>query len=410
MPEGALRRCLLCRGARDLCGKRTCPFLSYWKILEGVKIPKSEILEAPSPPSIFVGRIGYPLVRVSPAIVAGNGQVDLYDYPEKWLGFSLEDILRMRMSLVRGCLRININKPHLFEDAKLLAASSKPVDLEFWFSKPPKLTLKLDLYAPPLGPVGHVEKLRLLGEPKIPKHIDKVLGEPDIKASDAVWSLYSNEIPVSQIQRLFSIGAFGASSNRRLVPTRWSITAVDDIISNRLLKTVRRFPIFNHYLFFERKFTKNTFIALIIPKAWSYEWIEAWFPHTTWNPRSEIEVEGDWEDYFGRKTYASLGGCYYAARLATSEFMLRERRQGTAILIREIHEGFFLPIGVWFVRENIREMFRSKPEKYDSLKEILERLSKSTRLPLSTWISASTLIRRLRYQSELEVQLSENRV
>lgn len=375
--------------------------------MRSVKIPKAEVLEAPSPPSIFVGRIGYPLVRISPAIVAENGQVELYDYPEKWLGLSIENILRMRMSLVRGCLKVNVNRPHLLEDAKFLAASSKPVDIELKFSRPPKPTLKLDLYTPPIGPVGHVERFRMVGNPSIPKTVEKVLVEWDIRAADAVWSLYSGGIPVSQIQRLFSIGALGASSDKKLVPTRWSITAVDDMISSRLLKTIKRFPVFDNYLFFRRKFMKNTFIAIISPEPWSYEWIEAWFPSTTWNPGSGIEVEGDWEDYFGRRTYASLGGCYYAARLATTEYMLREKRQGAAILIREIYEGFFLPIGVWFVRENVREMFRSKPKKCDSLREVLEELSGSTRLPLSTWLSASTILRRIRHQSKLEVRLPE---
>ncbi|MCD6591643.1 MAG: hypothetical protein J7K78_01325 [Thaumarchaeota archaeon] len=403
MPREALGRCLLCRGAKALCGSKLCPFLSYWRAFRDIRLPKAEVLEAPSPPSIFVGRTGYPRVRVAPAVVAEDGQADLYDYPERWLNLSLDEILRMRISLVRGCLKVDVDKPYMLEEAKLIAASSKPVDLEFRFSKPPKLSLSLDLHAPPLGPVGYVEKLRLLDNPKIPKPVEKVIEEPEVKAVDAVWSLYSNNVPVSQIQRLFSVGAFGSPNNRRIVPTRWSITAVDDIISKRLLKMVKRLPIFDCYLFFERKFMKNTFIAIIAPEAWSYEWIEAWFPYTTWNPDSEVEVEGDWEDYFGRTSYASLGGCYYAARLATAEFMLRERRQGTAILIREIYEGFFLPIGVWFVRENLREMFRSKPEKYDSLKEVLERLSKATRLPLSTWLSTSTLLRILRSQSRLEV-------
>ena len=398
-----MSRCLLCRGARALCGSELCPFLSYWRAFRGIRLPRVEVLEAPSPPSIFVGRAGYPRVRVAPAVVAEDGQADLYDYPERWLSLSLDEILRMRISLVRGCLRVDVSKPYMLEEAKLIAASSKPVDLEFRFSKPPKLSLSLDLHAPPLGPIGYVEKLRLLDDPKIPKPVEKVIEEPEVKAVDAVWSLYSNNVPVSQIQRLFSVGAFGSPNNRRIVPTRWSITAVDDIVSKRLLKTVKKLPVFDHYLFFERKFMKNTFIAIIAPEAWSYEWIEAWFPHTTWNPDSEVEVEGDWEDYFGRTSYASLGGCYYAARLATAEFMLRERRQGAAILIREIYEGFFLPIGVWFVRENLREMFRSKPEKYDSLKEVFERLSRATRLPIYTWLSTSTLLRILRSQSRLEV-------
>jgi hypothetical protein len=171
-----------------------------------------------------------------------------------------------------------------------------------------------------------------------------------------------------------------------------------------LIEDVKRLPIIDSYLFFERRVSRNTFIAVIAPYAWSYEWIEAWFPYTTWNPGAEVEVEGDWEDYRGRTTYASLGGCYYAARLATAEFMLRTRKQGMAILIREIYEGFFLPIGVWFVRENLRRMFESRPEKYDQLEDVLERISRSTRLPLSTWLNTSRLLRSLLRQTRLEVR------
>jgi hypothetical protein len=144
---------------------------------------------------------------------------------------------------------------------------------------------------------------------------------------------------------------------------------------------------------------------VIAPGAWSYEWIEAWFPHTTWNPGATVEVEGDWEGYWGRTTYASLGGCYYAARLATAEYMLREGFQGTAVLIREIYEGFFLPIGVWFVRESVRALFRSRPERYDSLGEVLERLGRSTRLPLGVWLEKSALLGRMLRQERLEVWL-----
>jgi hypothetical protein len=81
--------------------------------------------------------------------------------------------------------------------------------------------------------------------------------------------------------------------------------------------------------------------------------------------------------------------------------MLREKRQGTAILIREIYEGFFSPIGVWFVRENIRQLFRTKPEKYSSLGEVLERLGKATRLPLQVWLEKSRLLRNLLRQESI---------
>ncbi|MEM2593213.1 MAG: Nre family DNA repair protein [Thermofilaceae archaeon] len=404
MPGSFMKPCLLCRGARGLCGESPCPLYSIWHVAEEIKIPNSSILEAPSPPSVFVGWTGYPKVRVAPSVSVGDGDAWMYDAPEKWLDLSLDEILKMRLSLVRGYTTIEVGKPMLIEDLRLIASSARSVDLELKFAKPPRPEVKLDINSPPLGPAGVVEKFKIVDEPRIEKPVEKVLSDSGLKASEAVIQLYSSGIPVSRIQRIFSVGGLGLEGLRRIVPTRWSITAVDSIISRKLIEEVKRLPVVDSYLFFERRASRNTFVAIIAPHAWSYEWIEAWFPYTTWNPGAEVEIEGDWEGYRGRTTYASLGGCYYAARLATAEFMLRAGRQGTAILIREIYEGFFLPIGVWFVRENLRKMFESRPEKYDRLEEVLERLSRSMRLPLSTWLRESRLLRNLLTQARLEVQ------
>lgn len=368
-----------------------------------MKPPSSLELEELSPPSVFVGRVGYPRVRVAPAVAVGGGDAELYERPEQWLGMPLEEVLRMRLGLVRGVVEADVRKPGVLGDVALAAISSKPVELDIRFEKPPRPRAYLDLFSPPFGPAGVAEKVRVLGNPSVPKPLERVCGDEGLRAGEAVVYLYESGVPVSQIQRAFSVGALGDVKLRRLVPTRWSITAVDDILSRHLLRQVRRFEQLDGYLFFERKYAENTFVAILAPGPWSYEWIEAWFPYTTWNPGVEVEVEGDWEGFRGRDSYASLGGCYYAARLATAEYLVRVKRQATVILLREIYEGFFLPIGVWFVRENIRELFRSQPERYGSLSEVLERLSASTRLPLSTWLKASRLLRDMLLQQKLEV-------
>ncbi len=368
-----------------------------------MQAPRALRLEEPSPPSVFVGRVGYPRVRVAPAVASAGGEAGLYERPEEWLGLPLEEVLRMRLGLVRGVLQADVRKPGALEEIALLAMSSKPVEVEVRFARPPRTGVRLDPFTPPFGPAGEAERVRLLGNPAVPKPLERVYGDEGLRAEEAVVYLYESGVPVSQIQRAFSVGALGSSRLRRLVPTRWSITAVDDIISRYLLERVKRLEHLDKYLFFERKYADNTFVAILAPGPWSYEWIEAWFPHTTWNPGLTVEVEGDWEGFRGRTTYASLGGCYYAARLATAEYLLRLGRQATAVLIREIYEGFFLPIGVWFVRENVRQLFAARPEQYDSLGEVLERLSRATRLPLSTWISASRLLRGMLKQERLPV-------
>jgi hypothetical protein len=53
----------------------------------------------------------------------------------------------------------------------------------------------------------------------------------------------------------------------------------------------------------------------------------------------------------------------------------------------------------------VRALFRSRPERYDSLGEVLERLGKSTRLPLGVWLEKSALLRRMLRQERLEVWL-----
>jgi len=405
MSSKAASLCLLCRGAKGLCGKPVCPVLALWRAVEAVKPPSDLVLEGASPPSVFVGRVGYPRVRLAPAAPPETGDTSLYDMPERWLELGIGNVLEMRLNLVRGVAEVDVRKPWGLEELQLLAISSKPVDVELKFAKPPKPSVKLDIFAPPMGPAAPAERVEVLGNPKPLRPLEKAFYDTDLKAVEAVVYLYESGVPVSAIQRALSVGALGTGRLRRLVPTRWSITAVDDTLSRRLIEEVKGLKLLDHYLFFERKYADNTFVAVIAPGAWSYEWIEAWFPHTAWNPGATVEVEGDWEGFRGRTSYASLGGCYYAARLATAEYMVKEGFQGTAILIREIYEGFFLPIGVWFVRENARALFRSKPERYDSLQEVLERLGRSTRLPLSVWLEKSTLLRRMLRQERLEVWL-----
>ncbi|MGB9708767.1 MAG: Nre family DNA repair protein [Infirmifilum sp.] len=405
MSSRVTNMCLKCRGAKNLCGLPTCPFMSIWKSLGQIRPPTSSELEAPSPPSVFVGRVGYPKVRVAPSVATLEGDPSVYDSPERWLDYSLDEILKFRFGLVMGNLHFDVRRPDLVNEIALLSASSKPLDVMVRFAKPPR-GLRLDPHAPPFGPSGVAEKIRVLDNPKIPRPVEKFLGDDGVRSEEAVWSLYESGLPVSTIQRVFSVGLLGKTPLRRLVPTRWSITAVDDMVSRRIIREVKGYPTIDSFLFFERKHSNNLFVGILAPYSWSFEWIEAWFPHTTWNPGTAVEVEADWEGFKGRTEYASLGGCYYASRLASAEYLRRERRQATVLLIREIYEGFFLPIGVWFVRENVRALFRGKPEKYDNLRDVIERLGKTTRLPVRVWLEKSRILRDLLKQARLEVSSS----
>jgi hypothetical protein len=287
------------------------------------------------------------------------------------------------------------------EQTRELALSVDSVDVELALMKPPRRSLILDDDVQPFGPSAPVRDLRV-GNARWDHQIEKAFYDTDLKAVDAVKGLYSDSVMVTKIQRAFSVGAFGLEQNRRLVPTRWSITAVDDILSKDLREKVKTFPEINEYRVYESRYLDNIFEVLMLPQAWSYEAMEAWYPGTIWNPTGKnVMIYGDWEGHEGRTTYASIGGCYYAARLAVCELLEKERRQATVIVLREAHPGYIMPVGVWQVRENVRNAMRQAPSKFRTLDEALMHISNQFQIPLSRWIQNSKLLQDALYQKKL---------
>lgn len=399
------RLCAICRG-KGLCGLSYCPLLAKRMAMVKLRrVHRSREIYGSSPPSVFVGRYGYPYVNIGPSLPPITGNTSIYDLPEKWLGLSLERILDYRWSLITGSRKTSIHniEDPLIEKIHEVVLSVKPVEVEIHLEKPPKPIISFNEYEPPQGPRAPLREFHVVGNPWIPRIIDRVYSDVDLKATEAVIELYRSGVPVTHIQRILSVGALGVKKNRRLVPTRWSITAVDDTISKYLVEKIKDYEEISEVEVYVRRYYDNLFIAILVPGKWSFEWMEAWWPGSTWNPGSnEIIVEGDYEGYHGRTTYASIGGCYYATRLAVAEHLYQRRRQAIAIVLREIYPGFNLPIGVWFVRENIRAMLRRKPVlKTNNIWEALKIIDKETRLGAKKWVKSSRLLQRIIYVKKI---------
>ncbi len=362
-------------------------------------------VDGASPPSVFIGRIGYPYVYAGPMVPPVHEDTSLMDIPELWFGKSMDEIVGFRSMLVRGMHRVNVwrfeEAGRIMEQTRELALSVDSVDVELALMKPPRRSLVLDDDIQPFGPSAPVRDLHV-GNARWDHQIEKAFYDTDLKAVDAVKGLYSDSVMVTKIQRAFSVGAFGLEQNRRLVPTRWSITAVDDILSKDLRERVKTYPEINEFRVYESRYLDNIFEVLMLPQAWSYEAMEAWYPGTIWNPTGKnVMIYGDWEGHEGRTTYASIGGCYYAARLAVCELLEKERRQATVIVLREAHPGYIMPVGVWQVRENVRNAMRQAPSKFRTLDEALMRISNQFQIPLLRWIQNSKLLQDALYQKKL---------
>jgi len=398
--------CVVCKGSRRLCGKTRCPIMvrvNYF--LKSVPLMSTEDIAGVSPPSVFIGRIGYPQVYVGPLVPPVHGDTSLYDLPEQWFGKPIDEIVGFRSMLIRGKHRVHVQKfaeaGKIMEQTRELALAETSVDTELNLTKKPRGSIFMDDSVQPFGPSAPIRDLHV-GNARFDHRVEKAYYDTDLRATQAVLELYDRGVMVSKIQKAFSVGAFGIEKNRRLVPTRWSITAVDDIVSKSLAETVKTFPEINEYRVYESVYLDNVFEILMIPSAWSYESMEAWYPGTVWNPHGKnTAIFSDWEGNDRRKTYAQIGGCYYSARLAVCEQLIKERRQATVIVLREARPGYIMPIGVWQVRENVRNAMRQKPHLFNTLGESLKFISSRFEIPMRRWIMQSALLKNALFQKKI---------
>ena len=148
------------------------------------------------------------------------------------LGMDIGEIIASRSSLVRSESKIVIKEAEapgkLLEACQQIAMSSAPVGTEVSFFKPPQGRLQFDGVLSPSGPSGELKEMQITTNPLIPRKVDQMVEDRDASAAAALGELYSSGIGMDHISRMLSLGLLG--KKRKLVPTRWSITASDDMI------------------------------------------------------------------------------------------------------------------------------------------------------------------------------------
>jgi len=394
--------CQKCKGFRDLCGKGLCPILVKAKSIADIQktFSKTDFFGA-SPPGVFIGEYGYPKVYVGPLVPPLASQdTTIYDAEDQWITKSMDEIIGYRTALVRGKKFEKVKSARdpskILEVTQELVMASKSVDTEMSFIKRPKLDIVFSPRATPAGPSGVIKKTRLTENPKVPKPVDKVVSDIDLKAVGGITKLYDDEIPQRQITRLLSVGLFGVKKQRRLVPTTWSITAVDDILGKRYWKQVLNKNWINNVLLFGHKALGNNVQILLYPSGWMYEVLEYWLISPTGTPDS------DWETWRGRKTYAkTIAGAYYATKLPVLQYLMDINRQAGALVFLEVGKEW-VPMGVWRFREIAKEALKQEPMKFDSLEQAYVELKKRMVLPLERWLNKSHTLKILKTQPTLE--------
>ena len=349
----------------------------------------SDSLSGTSPPSVFVGSYGYPKVSVGPMVPPIHGDTSILDSPEKWKGKSLEEIVNFRLNLIRGVKKIPNEQTdgRYIESLQEVTMSSKPTDSDLLFQKPTSPKVSLDGEGAPFGPVGEIKSAKFSGTSSV-KSIEKIFYDKDLKAQDAVMTLYNSGIEISKIQKCFSIGMMG--QKRKLVPTKWSITATDDIISKSLTGEVLDYGLIDSYKIFSYEHLGNSFSVVLFPHRWIYEMIEAWYSNGI------LGFGSDHEDARGIHHPPAIAGAYFAAKLGVLEYLSEKKIQAGVIILREIRPEYAIPVGVWQVREGIREAMKQKPILSDNFDNALHLASQKMSVSKSEWLShgsISTLMR-----------------
>jgi DNA repair protein NreA len=383
----------------------------YWLtyLNENSKRFSRSTISGASPPSVFVGQYGYPKVSIGPMIppdIHGNSS-SILDSPERWVGKTLHEILDYRLSLVRGLNSIKIDdlENRFILSLQELTMSSKPAESEVDFHKIPIFhqTLlsnqnnDLNQEFTPFGPQAEIKSFKLSSSTSTNKKIDYMYSDNTIKATDAVIELYNSGIEISQINKVLSLGMLGRKNKRHLVPTRWSISATDDIISSYLVKRVELYQSIDKFEVIKYNHFSNYYSIIFIPSdVWSFEMVEAWYDQNNVN---KFYLESDYENATGLDHYPRIAGAYFAAKLGILEYLTSNKKRKCSVLVlREIRPEYLVPLGVWQIREGIRDALRSKEVAQSpptmtflDFRKALLYASKGMTVPILNWLKHSII-------------------
>jgi len=401
-------QCVKCKG-RGFCGRTFCPLIAKseaaFKIKE--RLGKEDFFgSAPAP---FIGHYGYPNLNVGILSLQEN-KLDawLYDAPKYWAqhNYQIQQIIEFRSELVNSRFKAHIkdfNK--MLEIEQEIGMASHPVDVEINLDKKPHFRFSSDPYTAPMGPNAKLKKAKITENPKIHTKVDKVVGDTDLKAANAITYLYEHEFDENFLTKLLSVGSLGLKHNRKLVPTRWSITATDDMLGKHLWNEIRQYPEADYQAYFD-SYLGNYYLFLFFPEKWSYELFEMYTPKASWNQTDELQFTTDYETYNGRKDYAeNCAGGYYTVRLAILEKLKQLKRQASVLVLRFITGEYAVPLGVWVTREASRSALKNKPLIFSS-KELMLRyasalIKKKFGYNLDNTLKYSKLLKELKHQSRL---------
>jgi len=371
---------------RELAEEKSYEVLDYIDGIEDRIAPvRGETHVGRASPEIFVGRSGYPNVSsgiLAPTDPESNAAEHVTSGNWYDQGIGIENVLQYRTGLLNSQQASDVNVHDTWNGfigtQREVAIADSPVDIELDLASAPNVDLQLGEVSAPTGPRAQAADATLTENPSVPRAVEKTLEDDDWQAQGAMNYLYRRGFDVYEINSILSAGALGQGENRRLVPTRWSITAVDDTIGELLRGQIRNAPSIDAVQVYEETYMGNRYWIVLAPGTWEFELVEMKSPGSVWNPSSDgsVWMQSAHEVYEGRTQYVEeTAGAYYASRLGVLEHLVEQDRQAKALVLRGVSDDYWAPVGVWQIRESIRNAFDQRPATAETFHDAVNQLT-----------------------------------
>ena len=400
---------------RQLAKERSYAITDYLDDFEErfESITSGDALFGSTAPSIFVGHANYPTVPAGLLSPVGNeDEAASFVTDRSWYdqGIDIAEVFRRRSGLLTANRSVEVTTPARggrfgpnVHDAwngflgvqREVAVADRPVDVEIGLAERPTIEVTPDTVAEPRGPWARAKSANLAENPSVPLEVEKTIGDDDWRAEGAMTYLYRRDFDVYDIHRILSAGALGEADERRLVPTRWSITAVDDTVGKYLRGRIHNKESIGEVEVWRNDFIGNYYWVILAPGEWEYELVELKGAGSVWNPNPEddIYIAADYEGYEGRTGYVEqTAGAYHAARLGVLEHLAAREQQAKALVIRQVTDEYWGPVGVWQVRESVRDAFDGERGRAPTMQQALEAISDVLPITAETLRRSSTLM------------------
>ena len=147
------------------------------------------------------------------------------------------------------------------------------------------------------------------------------------------------------------------------------------------------FDIIDRYNVFNFDHLGNLFSVILFPHRWIFEMQEAW------HDKNSIGFGNDYENAKGIDHNPSIAGAYFAGKLAVTEYLQKIKKQSGVMIFREIQPEYAVPVGVWQVREGVREAMKKTPQETNSLNEAISLATKRMSISKNEWLAHGNMLK-----------------